>query len=78
MSQNRILPRVFLCLLMAALISVLSLAVPLFVNLPESSGPPRSFFTHSLMLLLSLAAIVAFKGKGISIWPHAWHISVFR
>ena len=64
MTQNGTLLRALLCLLMAASISVLSLAAPLFVNLPESSELPRSFFTHSLMLILSLAAIVWLsKGK---------------
>jgi membrane protease YdiL (CAAX protease family) len=64
MSPSNIFRRTFLCFVMAALIAVLSLGAPQVLHLPGSPSLPRSFFTHSLMLLLSLAAMMWLsKGK---------------
>jgi len=64
MSPSHILRGTFLCFVMAASIATLSLGAPQVLNLPGSPSLPRSFFTHTLMLLLSLAAMMWLsKGK---------------
>lgn len=64
MSPSHILRRTFLCFVMAASIAALSLGAPQVLNLPGSPSLPRSFFTHTLILLLSLAAMMWLsKGK---------------
>src|SRR5260370_4991835 len=64
MSPSHILRGTFLCFVMAASIAALSLGAPQVLNLPGSPSLPISFFTPTLMLLLSLAAMMWLsKGK---------------